>query len=260
MARIPHDETETQRLTGQETGGGRRHDGRRLRAILLLAATLAFVVSPYLSDGFAGFDPDLFPVPQNAPPVQPAGYAFGIWGLIYLGLLASALFGLLARADDADWDAVRINLIISMVIGAGWIAAANTDPIIATALIWAMLLSALGALRRAPARDRWWLLAPLGLYAGWLSAASWVSVGLLLGGYGVMGETPAALVALGLGAIFAGLVQISLGRAPEYGAAVIWALLAVIVANFDGAIYPAAVAAAGVGVMIEAIRRSFNPA
>ena len=34
-----------------------------------------------LVPGFGGFDANQFPVPQVNPSVQPAGYAFSIWGL-----------------------------------------------------------------------------------------------------------------------------------------------------------------------------------
>jgi hypothetical protein len=95
---------------------------------LVLVATLSFVASPYVTDGFAGFDPDLFPIPQDRPPVQPAGYAFAIWGLIYLWLIVHAGFGLFQRADDAGWDAPRWPLFVSLGLGTGWIAVANTSP------------------------------------------------------------------------------------------------------------------------------------
>ena len=58
-------------------------DQRRLKSILVALAALAFAASPLLVPGFGGFDPNRFPVPQENPPVQPAGYAFAIWGLIY---------------------------------------------------------------------------------------------------------------------------------------------------------------------------------
>ena len=58
----------------------------RKTSLLVLLAALAFALSPLLSSGFNGFAPDQFPIPQDNPPVQPAGYAFAIWGLIYLWL------------------------------------------------------------------------------------------------------------------------------------------------------------------------------
>jgi len=58
------------------------HPMTRMKAILLFTAAIAFAISPFLVDGFNGFAPDQFPIPQIDPPAQPAGYAFSIWGLI----------------------------------------------------------------------------------------------------------------------------------------------------------------------------------
>ncbi len=62
---------------------------------------------PFFTPEFGGFDPNLYPVPQEYPPAQPAGYAFAIWGLIYVWLIAHGAFGLFARAKDPVWDAGR---------------------------------------------------------------------------------------------------------------------------------------------------------
>lgn len=198
---------------------------------LVLLATLAFVASPWFTQGFNGFEPDQFPVPQDNPPVQPAGYAFSIWGLIYLWLLASAGFGLLRRSDDPDWADMRPPLALSLALGAAWLPVANLSPIAATFLIWAMLGTAFVSLFRVGDTDRWWQQAPVAIYAGWLTAASCVSIGLLLGGYGILPGTLAALVALAIALVIAMVAQYRLHRAPEYGITVIWALVGVIVAN-----------------------------
>lgn len=244
---MPDDSSDTQELS-------RRPGERRMKAILIAAGVLSFVLSPLLTTGFAGFDPELFPVPQENPPVQPAGYAFGIWGLIYLWLLAHAGVGLFARADDAGWDAGRWPLFVSLGVGSAWIAVANTSPIWATVMIWVMLIAALMALWLSPRHDRWLAQAPIGVYAGWLTAASWVSLGLLLGGYGVTGPVTAAVIILPLAVGFAALTQMRLGRAPEYGATVIWALVAVVVANLDGGPALPALGIAGIAAMAWAIR------
>ena len=227
-----------------------RPGDRRMKAILVVAGTAAFVVAPFLTAGFGGFDPDLFPIPQQRPPVQPAGYAFGIWGLIYVWLVVHAVTGLFARAEDAGWDRTRWPLILSLAVGASWIAVANTSAPWATLLIWVMLAGALGARLLAPRADRWLAAVPLGIYAGWLTAAAWVAIGFMLGGYGFMSETAAALVALPAAVAMAVLIQHRLGRAPEYGLTVIWALAAVIVANLPGA--PLLAGLAGLGVLIVA--------
>jgi hypothetical protein len=220
-------------------------DTRRMKAVLVAAASLAFAVAP-AAFPFAGFDPDLFPTPQADPPVQPAGYAFAIWGPIYLWLLASAAFGLVRRGDDPGWDRPRWPLAGSLIVGAAWLAVAQTSAIWATVLIWAMLALALLALARTPERDRWLLRAPLALYAGWLTAASWVSIGLVGAGYEIwLGQIGWAVASL-LGALVtAGLVLTRLPRIPLYAAAVAWALVAVAVANVGEAWGLVALALAG---------------
>ncbi len=226
-------------------------DTRRMKAVLVLAAALAFVSSPFWSSGFGGFDPNAYPVPQVDPPVQPAGYAFSIWGVIYLWLLASAGYGLFVRAESAGWDATRWPLMVSLVVGAPWISVAILSPVWATVMIWVMLGSALLALLRAPVEDRWLLQAPIALYAGWLTAASFVATGLLGAGYGVIAGGVGWAWAMLLAALAVGIaVQRNLPGQPFYGAAIVWALIAVAVQNIDGSVAVAALAligAAGVG-------------
>src|SRR6056297_2182122 len=121
-------------------------DTARLKAVLVAVASIAFVVTPFLADPFTGFDPALFPDPVDDPPLQPAGWAFSIWGVIYLWLLASAGYGLFKRDVDPGWDRLRWPLFVSIAIGASWISVALIAPVMATVLIWVMLGGALIAL------------------------------------------------------------------------------------------------------------------
>ncbi len=203
----------------------------RVWAVLAAVAAVAFAASPWLVPGFNGFEADQFPVPQDDPPVQPAGYAFAIWGLIYLWLIVGTVFGLVRRADDADWAAMRPPLVGSMVLGAAWLPVAKVSPVAATVMIWAMWGGAILSLFRVGDTDRWLQQAPVAIYAGWLTAAASVSIGFLLGGYGGLDQTIAALIALAIALGIALAAQYALHRAPEYGLTVIWALIAVIVAN-----------------------------
>jgi hypothetical protein len=220
----------------------------RLWAALVLLAALVFAASPWFTQGFNGFEPDQFPVRQDDPPVQPAGYAFSIWGLIYAWLIVGAAFGLVRRSDDPDWSPMRPPLVLSLAIGATWLPVANVSPVIATILIWAMLASAFVSLFRVGDTDRWLQQAPVAIYAGWLTAASSVSIGLLLGGYGVLSATWSAIVALSIGLVIALVAQYRLHRAPEYGITVIWALIGVIVAN-TGPLNIAVVGLCVIGIM-----------
>lgn len=231
---------------------------RSLVALLAFLLSLSFAASPFFVEGFGGFDPDQFPVPQQDPPVQPAGYAFGIWGLIYLWLILGMAWGLLRAREGEQWHDMRLPLCLSLAVGTAWLAVAVASPVWASVLIWIMLITALAALFMAPVRDQVWAAWPVGLYAGWLSAASCVSLGLLAAGYGWMDEGTAALVFVGLAIVLACFVQAALNRAPTYGAAAIWALVAVAVANWDSNQTVAYLAAGGVLVLAVPTLRAFR--
>ncbi|MBW4707741.1 tryptophan-rich sensory protein [Roseobacter sp. YSTF-M11] len=221
----------------------------RMTALLAVFLAVTFAVSPILVSDFNGFDPDQFPVPQDNPAVQPAGYAFAIWGVIYLWLIAGMGFGALRRADDAGWHAMRGPLCLSLAIGTVWLAVAVRSPVWASVLIWAMLITAVVALFRAPGRDTLWAALPVGLYAGWLSAASSVSLGLLAAGYGWLDEQTAALVFIFLALVLASAVQSTVKRAPTYGLAAIWALVAIVVQNIGSDPTVAALAGGGAAAL-----------
>lgn len=225
----------------------------RLSAVLLLIATLVFVTAPFYTPPFTGFDPGEFPVSIPNPAVQPAPYAFSIWGVIYLWLVVHSGFGLLRRQDDPAWARVRLPLTLSVALGAVWLAIAGASSEWATLVIWVMLIGAVAAFLMAPTEpDRWLLSAPIGLYAGWLTAATAVSSGILLGGYGVLGDTAAALVMLALVLIVALGVQAQKPRMPSYAAAIIWALVGVIVTNWPGNTLVAGAAAGGAALLLGA--------
>lgn len=217
---------------------------------LVLILAIAFAISPIWVPDFGGFDADQFPVPQINPPVQPAGYAFAIWGLIYLWLVVGCGFGAWKRRDDPAWAAMRLPLALSLAVGAVWLPVAVLSPIWATILIWVMLVSALWALWQSPRGDGWAAALPVGLYAGWLSAASFVALGLMLGGYGWTSGQVAAWIMLTAAIVLAFGVQMRLGRAPTYGIAVIWALVAVAVRNGFDVTSVSGLALAGAAVML----------
>jgi len=230
-------------------------------AWLTLILTATFVVSPAFTNPFMGFTADQLPYPQIDPPVQPAGYAFAIWGLIYSWLVVSAVFGVWKRRSDAAWDHVRAPLMISLAVGTPWLAIANASAVWATITIFIMSAAAIVALIRAPKVDGWWLQAPVGIYAGWLTAASFVSLGSTAAGYGIaLGSLGWAYLAiiLALGVTLAVIARKP--TAPEYGITVIWALIGIIVANLSGAVGVMILAAAGIIVVAGATWKARSPA
>ena len=206
---------------------------KRLIQPALVLATLAFVAAPALTPPFTGYDPAIFPVVIARPSIQPAGYAFAIWGLIYLWLIFHSGFGLLQRRGDAGFMRPALPLLAAIALGTVWLAIAGAFPIIATLTILVMAALALFAYLRADQmQDRWLLAAPLAIFAGWLTAAAAVSTGVIIAGYGLLSDTGSAIMMLIAVLLLALTVQTKRPLMPIYGATVFWAIIGVVVVNW----------------------------
>lgn len=228
----------------------------KLYALLTLLFTATFVVSPTLTRPFSGFRADQLPIPQINPPVQPEGYAFAIWGLIYGWLIVSAIFGLIKRGDDAAWDRARLPLILSLAAGTPWLAVANTSAVWATVLIFVMAATAIFALLRAPLKDSWWLKVPVGIYAGWLTAASFVSLASTSAGYGLITDAMGWAYIGIIGALLLATAILLRSKSVAYGLTVIWALVGIIVANGTATLPVSILAGSGVLILLGVIAKS----
>ncbi|WP_149589056.1 hypothetical protein [Tabrizicola flagellatus] len=218
-------------------------------ALVLLLAALAFALAPIITPPFTGYDPGQFPVEIAQPAVQPAGYAFAIWSLIYLWLILHAAFGLWKRQRHPAWVRVRPALTLAVVLGTVWLAIAASSPFWATVVILVMAGAAILAFLQAPTEpDRWLLSAPLAIFAGWLTAASAVSTGVLLAGYGYLGNEEAAYDMMAAVLILGVLVQWRKPRMPVYGLTLAWALVGIGVANW-GSGTPVAWVAFGIAAL-----------
>lgn len=192
-----------------------------------------------------GFETASGPLPTaGTSPVVPAGYAFIIWGPIYLGSVVYA-FSQLSPGYAASPLFREIGWLTTLAFAGSilWLLAAKYGPVIATVpLILLMLVSLLGAVAIAasdPLSQKtvvyWVVLAPLSLYAGWLSVAVFANAAEVLPGYGFerLGlNTTAWSVLLLAGAFAVAVIGLRLsGANPFYAGAVLWALFAIAVAN-----------------------------
>ena len=220
-------------------------------AILILA--VGFAASPIISNGFGGFYRESFPVQVDRWPAQPVGWAFSIWGLIYLALIATAAMAVLRPAATPGWSRAALPLGLSLFIGMFWIEAAMRAPVLATVMILPMAAGAVMAMRRlGPA---WREHAAVGLYAGWLTAASGVAVSVVLTGHGVLPPRIAAIALIGVVLLVAVAVAANRPAIWTYRAGVIWALVGVIVANLAARDWLIAGICAAGGMMVMVAHR-----
>jgi translocator protein len=203
-------------------------------AAVAVLAVLQVVVAALGSGGQAPVANEL------ATPLLAAGWAFSIWGVIYLGFLAYALYQALPSQRGREvhrrtgwWLAASaaLNPLWIVAFGARWIPVAQ---VLIVALLVALAV-VFGRLSREPAADlteRVAFRGPIALYTGWVSvatvlgtAATGVWVGLP-GGTTPLAAVAAVVVLLAVTGIV-GWVVLSGTAVVPYAAAVVWALLGI---------------------------------
>jgi hypothetical protein len=209
----------------------------RLKSILVAVATIGTIFVNWMAGkGFinnvtTGEISDKFPTL-----ITPAGYAFAIWGLIYLGLTAFGIYQILP-ANAARFRSIRSIYILSCVLNCAWIYCWHYEMILAClALIFALLgtLVYINLKLRGADSVAETLLAqtPFALYFGWVTVAAILNFAIALVYLGVnVSEKSATIfacvlifVAVALGALIRPLISNS-----AYPLAVAWALTAIAV-------------------------------
>ena len=175
----------------------------QIRSALVLIATLGTIAFNWMSA--AGYINGVTPgqVSDRYPTlVTPAGYAFTIWSLIYLGLVVFSVYQLLPSQIDR-FRSIRSLYIASCVLNCVWIYFWHAEAIeLCFAIIlglWLVLLiivSKVGGYRGIA--ETWILHAPFGIYFGWVTAAALVNFAVMLV---YLGKMPAGAMGTLLGSI-----------------------------------------------------------
>lgn len=170
-----------------------------LRRLVVLAAAVFAVAISYGQNTMGwGQSAAEFAADSDAT-LKVAGYAFAIWGLIYLGLLIYAVRQVLPNTRESEMIRAFGWPSALALLGIGWwIVAAAFDwelmtiiLIVGSAIVLLIpLLRHAGAIRALPVsdRDRWLTVTPLALLAGWLTIASPVNLITVATGNGDLPE------------------------------------------------------------------------
>ncbi|RZJ84512.1 MAG: tryptophan-rich sensory protein [Chryseobacterium sp.] len=171
----------------------------------------------------------------------PAGYAFSIWGLIYLGLTGFVCYWIIKRKDK-KMQSVLTNVgwwfLISCLSNSFWVIAWLNDYLILSVILMVLLLFSLIAiinrtrmeLDAHPLKEYVFIYWPFALYAGWITVALIANVSAMLtkvkwDGWGI----PAQHWAVGM-IVAAGLVNVIMVKSRnlrEFAAVGIWGLIAI---------------------------------
>ena len=242
------------------------------RMIVLASAVFAVVIGQSQVLMGWGQTPAEFSADSDAT-LRVAGYAFAIWGVIYLGLLAYAVRQALPQTGESrllgrfGWPSVAALLFIGW-----WVVAAAFDWEAATVILifgaLAVLLfplirdaDAIRALGRSD-RDRWLTVWPLAMLAGWLTVAAPLNLLTVATGNEALPTVLSPTVWAGLAIIVVSLTALGMTlrlRTLAYALPIAWGLLGAFVAEQERNLPLAYLAlAAGVAVLIGAVVLTFR--
>jgi hypothetical protein len=163
-----------------------------VRQIVVLASAILAIIGSFIGSGAAGGTPIQEAaggaLSASATPIAPAGPAFSIWSVIYLGLIAYAIWQLLpAQKTDARQRRLGYPVAASLILNAAWILSVQFDllplslPVIVAllaVLVWCFLIT----LASRPKNIVETIVADgtIGLYLGWVCVATAANTAALL--------------------------------------------------------------------------------
>jgi hypothetical protein len=192
----------------------------------------------------------------------PAGYVFSIWGLIYVGLFAYAVYQLLpAQADNPALRSIGPIFILSSLANIAWIFLWHYEIFSLTVVAMLILLACLIVIylrldigrAQVSSGMRWFVHLPFSIYLGWITVATIANVTTLLAywdwsGWGISPEAWAVIM-LTIATAVGGLVSFTRSDI-AYAAVLIWAFAGIGVKQSDTSVVAAA---AWVATVITAI-------
>jgi benzodiazapine receptor len=171
----------------------------------------------------------------------PAGYVFSIWGLIYLGLIAFAVYQALpSQRDNPRLRRIGYLFALSCVANIAWLFLWHYEifPLTLVAMLSLLLLLIAIYLRldigraQVSTAEKWLVHVPFSIYLGWITVATIANVTSLLdylnwNGWGVSPEAWTVIM-LVAGVAIASAVSLSRGDV-AYMLVIVWAFAGIAV-------------------------------
>lgn len=174
----------------------------------------------------------------------PAGYAFSIWGFIFLGLIGYAIFGI-RRAYFSTKKTPHIEqtgywFAIANVLNAAWVAAFTYDYVWLSVLIMLGLLVSLLKIILKTNMERWdapiaiiaFVWWPICFYSGWIAVATIANISAFLVSIGIefsqLTQIVITMVMITI-AVYLNNLMINLRNMREFALVGAWALFAIFI-------------------------------
>ncbi|MGI8544914.1 MAG: tryptophan-rich sensory protein, partial [Aridibacter sp.] len=150
----------------------------KIKQILVMIATSGVVFVNYLAaDGIINNKTTGELAEKYTTDITPVGYAFSIWGLIYLGLIAFSIYQALpTQTDNYLFKKIRSVYVVNCIANCAWIYAWHYEHIPLSGLIMLILLGTLVYInivlvKAESAAEIITTKVPFNIYFGWITVA-----------------------------------------------------------------------------------------
>ena len=208
-----------------------------LRQISVVVVTLATIVINILADALpinglgTGAISDSFHIY-----FVPAGYVFAIWGIIYIGLIAYAVYQALpSQKENPRMQATGWWVVLGDLANSAWIFLWHYEKFVGTLVAMLFLLVTLIAVYvrlgtnqfKVSPGETWAARVPFSIYLGWITVATIANISDILdylnwNRFGISDATRKVIV-LGAVVLISGLMNF-LRRDIAYALVILWAL------------------------------------
>lgn len=171
--------------------------------------------------------------------ITPANYAFSIWGLIYIGLIAFGIYQATpAQRSNNRLQKLRAPIIWSSVFQIIWVYLFQFQQFwLSVVAIVGILVNLIAAFvwaqrERFTSREKWLVQYPISIYLGWISVATIVNVASALFASGWNGWSISPVVWTVMMLLIAAAITVVIAiqfRDGAFPLVIVWALMAIAV-------------------------------
>ena len=209
----------------------------RVKQILVIVATAGVIFVNYLAGTGQINNTETGAISDKYPTViTPAGYAFSIWSLIYLGLIAFSIYQALPKTAKRFTN-LRTVYILNCAANCAWLYLWHYEQITASVAVMLIILATLvfinlQLLKSESTAELWLARVPFNIYFGWITIATILNITIALVYLGVRTSdsltTILGCILLVAATMFGVIMQIRFANV-AYPLTIAWAVTAIAI-------------------------------
>jgi len=218
--------------------------GRNATIVAMISMVITIILYALTATGYMGDNPVGRGSNYEEPLIVPAGYAFSIWSIIYLGLIIFPFYQWFKKSDHPLWTKIKWLYGVNVILNGLWLVVSSYDMLGLSVIIIVGMLATLYIINRALIAlesegvpiNYWIERLVFSLYFSWITLATVLNVSSALtfyewDGFGISDVTWTWIM-IPVAALVTSVVFFTY-RDKAYASVVVWAFIALAVKHLD---------------------------